>query len=80
MAVYVPPKQAAKAWTAVAGAAVLTIIQILQFVSPFLPGQWGWIVTGIIGVLTAVSVFFVPNAPATPTGQHASGNTPWPTS
>jgi len=66
---------AAKAWTAAAGAAVLTLIQILQFVSPFLPGQWSWIVTGVIGVLTAVSVFFVPNAPATPA---ATGDTPWP--
>lgn len=77
MALYVPPKQAAKAWTAVAGAAIATLIQILQFVSPFLPGQWGWIVTGVVGVLTSVAVFFVPNAPAT-SGQHAA--TPWPTS
>ena len=40
MAVYVPPAQAAKAWTAVGGAAIATLIQILQFMSPFLPGQW----------------------------------------
>lgn len=77
MAVYVPPAQAAKAWTAVGGAAIATLIQILQFVSPFLPGQWSWIVTGVVGVLTSIAVFFVPNAPATPSVA-APGNTPWP--
>ena len=51
----------AKAWTAAVGAGILTLIQILQFVSPFLPGQWSWIATGVIGVLTSVAVFFVPN-------------------
>jgi len=76
MAVYVPPAQAAKAWTAVGGAAIATLIQILQFVSPFLPGQWSWIVTGIVGILTSVAVFFVPNAPVSPAATAAS--TPWP--
>lgn len=71
-----PPKQAAKAWTAVAGAVIATVIQILQFASPFLPGQWSWIVTGLVGVLTSVAVFFVPNAPVPPAA--AAASTPWP--
>ncbi len=75
--VYVPPAQAAKAWTAVAGAVILTLIQILQTVSPFLPGQWSWIVTGIIGILTSVAVFFVPNKP--PVTTNAEGKSGyWP--
>ena len=71
---------AAKAWTAAAGAAILTLIQVLQFVSPFLPGQWSWIVTAVVGVLTAVSVFFVPNKPAGPPQTPAAGSTAWPQS
>ena len=86
MAAVPPVKVAAKSWVALAGTSIATLIVILHNVSGFLPPAWSVAVTAIVGVLTSISVFFVPNAL---TDEHVqthiakqSGTvpaTPWPT-
>ena len=57
------PMTAHKGWTAGAGATITTLVTLLQTFSPFLPEDWTPAVTGILGFLTAIAVYFVPNKP-----------------
>ena len=86
MAVSVPPvKVAAKSWVALVGTSIATLIVILHNVAGFLPPDWTVVVTAIVGVLTSISVFFVPNQLTDAQVQdhlakQQPGSTPWPTS
>lgn len=60
------PKTAAKGWVAVAGTVIQVALYVLNQASPFLHGNALAGVSALIGVLTFVGVYFVPNADPSP--------------
>ena len=56
------PSTAAKGWVAVAGTIIQVALYVLNQASPFLHGNALAGVSAVIGVLTFVGVYFVPNA------------------
>ena len=59
------PAQTAKSWVALIGSAINVTVFGLQESLQFLPPHWALAVNAALGVLTAVAVYLVPNAPAT---------------
>lgn len=52
-----------KAWIAVIGGVLITLVPILQATANVLPQPWPAIVTGLIALLTVTGVYTVPNKP-----------------
>ena len=57
--------QTAKSWVALIGSAINVTVFGLQQSMQFLPPNWALAANAALGVLTAIAVFLVPNAPAT---------------
>ncbi len=74
------PAQTAKSWVALIGSAINVTVFGLQQSLQFLPPHWALTANAALGVLTAVAVYFVPNAPATVPDQAAASGppSPWP--
>jgi hypothetical protein len=74
------PAQTAKSWVALIGSAISVTVFGLQQSMQFLPPNWALTANAVLGVLTAIAVFLVPNAPATKAANApANGpHSPWP--
>lgn len=59
------PRTAAKGWTATVGGVITIILTALNQFGVFLPADWAPYIVTVTTILTAISVYFVPNARAT---------------
>lgn len=62
-----------KAIIAGLGLTVLVLNSVLQQFAPMLSPTWSSVISGVVGVATAVSTYLVPNEPLDePAGRHAA--------
>lgn len=61
-----PVTKPTKTWIASVGAVLTVVVPLATSLLTYLPPEWSAVITGVIGVLTVLGVYVVPNKP---TGQ-----------
>ncbi len=58
-----PVTKPTKTWIATVGAALSVVVPLVTSMLTYLPPEWAAVITGIIGALTVLGVYTVPNKP-----------------
>lgn len=52
-----------KTWIATIGAVLTVVVPLVTSILVYLPPEWSAVITGVIGALTVLGVYTVPNKP-----------------
>ena len=58
-----PVTKPTKTWIATIGAVLTVVVPLVTSLLTYLPPEWSAVITGVIGLLTVLGVYTVPNKP-----------------
>jgi hypothetical protein len=71
-----PVTKATKTWITTVGAVLAVVVPLATSALTYLPPEWAAVITGVIGVLTVLGVYTVPNKPTGSVVVHADTAVP----